>query len=134
LIHRLLSREAVYYTTDAMAAAGAPPGTYTLGRLQLEVGAEGIVRLPGTANLAGSALTPLAGVWRAARMLGRPWPQTWPHFSEHPARFMGLPSGLQPGRPADFCLVQCDAAGTPQKVQVFCQGDLVAERPADWPG
>src|SRR5437764_1939567 len=30
LIHRLIPRQSIYYTTDAMAAAGAPPGKYNI--------------------------------------------------------------------------------------------------------
>ena len=41
--------------TDAMAGAGAVPGKYRLNNLQLEVGADRIVREPGKTNLAGSA-------------------------------------------------------------------------------
>jgi len=58
-----------YFTTDAMAAAGAPPGTYTIGKIKVDVGSDGVVRLPGQPYFAGSALTPLEGVIRAARML-----------------------------------------------------------------
>lgn len=47
----------VLFTTDCMAAAGAGPGRYRIGRLQIEVGADGIVREPGARNFAGSALT-----------------------------------------------------------------------------
>jgi len=36
LIHRLVDPDSIYYTTDAMAAAGAPPGTYRLGHLELD--------------------------------------------------------------------------------------------------
>jgi N-acetylglucosamine-6-phosphate deacetylase len=58
-----------YHTTDAMAAAGAPPGQYSIGRLKLEIGADRVVRLPGQNLFAGSALTPLEGVFRAADMM-----------------------------------------------------------------
>jgi N-acetylglucosamine-6-phosphate deacetylase len=43
--------------TDAMAAAGAPPGSYTIGDLVVEVGSDRVVRQPGSPNFAGSALT-----------------------------------------------------------------------------
>jgi N-acetylglucosamine-6-phosphate deacetylase len=43
--------------TDAMAAASAKPGKYTIGELELEVGIEGIVRRKGDPNFAGSAIT-----------------------------------------------------------------------------
>ncbi|MDE2642872.1 MAG: N-acetylglucosamine-6-phosphate deacetylase, partial [Verrucomicrobiota bacterium] len=99
-----------YYTTDAMAAAGAPPGKYRLGQLELEVGPEQIVRLPGTPNLAGSALTPIEGVRRAAEMLNCDWQDVWPKFSRAPARFMGLEEGFSVGAPANFALIQTDTA------------------------
>lgn len=60
----------VILTTDAMAAAGAPPGRYTLGALELEVGADAVVRLPGSAHFAGSALRLDHGVANAAQWLG----------------------------------------------------------------
>ncbi len=48
----------ILLTTDSMAGAGAPPGRYTLGDLEVEVGSEDrAARLPGTPYLAGSTLT-----------------------------------------------------------------------------
>ena len=47
----------IVLVTDAMAAAGAPPGRYTLGDLLLEVGANRVVSEPGKPHFAGSALT-----------------------------------------------------------------------------
>ncbi len=60
------------FTTDAMAAAGAPPGTYRLGPLELEVSSDRIVRLPGQPQFAGSSLTPPEAVANAARWLQLP--------------------------------------------------------------
>ena len=110
LIHRLVDPDSIYYTTDAMAAAGSPPGKYRLGQLELEVGPEQIVQLPGTANLAGSALTPIEGVRRAADMLDCNWQDVWPKFSQAPARFMGLKEGFTQGTPANFALIETDSA------------------------
>ena len=110
LIHRLVDPDSIYYTTDAMAAAGAPPGKYRLGQLELEVGPEQIVRLPGTPNLAGSALTPIEGVRRAADMLDCDWQDVWPKFSLAPARFMGLEEGFSVGAPANFALIETGSA------------------------
>ena len=104
LLHKLLDQHSVYYTTDAMAAAGAGPGRYRLGELELEVGADQIVRLPGKTNFAGSALTPIEGVFRAAKMLNCPWQECWRRFSEVPAQFMGLENELRVGTKS-FCLV-----------------------------
>lgn len=127
LIHRVIDPDSIYYITDAMAAADAPPGAYTLGRLQLEVGEDQVVRLPGSQNLAGSAITPIDAVRRAAKMLKCSWPETWRRLSEVPAKFMGLPPGLEVGQPADFCLVQSAAEREVESVQVFLGGEKAAQ-------
>ncbi len=106
LVHRVLSPDSIYYTTDAMSAAGAPPGRYKLGKMDLEVGPDQIVRQPGKPLFAGSALRPIEGVFRAAQMLGCSWQEVWPRFSEAPARLMGLRHELAVGQPADFCVLR----------------------------
>ncbi|MDB6123840.1 MAG: N-acetylglucosamine-6-phosphate deacetylase [Pedosphaera sp.] len=106
LIHRTLGPNSIYYTTDAMSAAGAPPGKYKLAGLELEVGIDQVVRQPGKTNFAGSALRPIDGVFRAAQMLNRPWQEVWKRFSEIPASMMGLSQTLEIGQPADFCLLK----------------------------
>ncbi len=111
-MHRVLSPERIYYTTDAMSAAGAPPGRYTIGSIELEVGADQIVRQPGKPNFAGSALRPVDGIRRAAQMLGKSWRAVWPHFAQRPAELMSLQNEIAPGQPADFCVVQTAADGT----------------------
>jgi len=105
LIHRALSNS-VFYTTDAMSAAGAKPGRHTIGKLEVEVGADQIVRQPGKTNFAGSALRPIEGVFRAAQMLNCPWQETWSRFSIVPSKLMGLPCELRVGGRATFCTVR----------------------------
>jgi len=105
-LHRLLGNDRlIYYTTDAMAAGGAAPGRYTLGNVEVEVGADQIVRQPGKTNFAGSALRPIDGVFRAAEMLRTPWQECWWRFSETPAQFVGLRNQLGVGEPAVFCAI-----------------------------
>jgi N-acetylglucosamine-6-phosphate deacetylase len=106
VLHRLLERDSIYYTTDAMSAAGASPGRYRLGSLELEVGPDQIVRQPGSELFAGSALAPIDGVFRAARMLDCPWQEIWRRFSEIPGRFIGLNHELAVGNRAEFCLIK----------------------------
>jgi N-acetylglucosamine-6-phosphate deacetylase len=53
---RAKPRDKVLFTTDCMAAAGAPPGRYRIAHLEVEVGADRVVREPGKSNFAGSAL------------------------------------------------------------------------------
>jgi len=128
LIHRTLGGNSIYYTTDGMAAAGAPPGTYRIGRLELEVGADQVVRLPGKPNFAGSALRPIDGVFRAAEMLGCPWQEVWPRFSLAPTRFMGLAGGkLQVGEPATFCAVEVSPSNQLRAIQTVICGQAVVQ-------
>ena len=106
LVHRLFPPGQIYYVTDAMAAAGAPPGRYSLGTASFDVGRDGVVREPGKTNFAGSSLTPLDGIIRSAQMLDCSWQEVWPHFSSIPRRFAGLPPVWGAGREANFCLLQ----------------------------
>jgi N-acetylglucosamine-6-phosphate deacetylase len=106
LIHRTLNPDLIYYTTDAMSAAGAPPGRYKLGKLELDVGPDQVVRQPGKPLFAGSALRPVDGVFRAAEMLGCSWRETWARLSVVPAKLVGLSHHLAVGQPATFCLLR----------------------------
>ena len=122
LVHRELAADSVYYISDAMSAAGVKPGSYPLGPLQLEVGTDQVVRLPGKPNFAGSALRPIDGVFRAAKMLDCSWRETWRRFSEVPAKWMGLPCELAPGNSADFCLLTVTAQNELKTLQAFVNG------------
>lgn len=106
IIHRQLPGSRIWWTTDAMSAAGAPAGIHTLGPASFEVGADGIVRNPATGGFAGSSLTPIEGVRRGCEMLGIPWQAGWDHFSTVPAGLMGLPSDLAPGSAAGFHILR----------------------------
>jgi N-acetylglucosamine-6-phosphate deacetylase len=79
----------VLLTTDAMAAAGAPPGRYRIGRLEVEA-RDGVVRAPGSANLAGSCLAPAQGVANAARWLGISPEEARAMFAERVAAHFGI--------------------------------------------
>lgn len=57
------------FTTDAMAAAGAPPGHFRIGALEITVAEDGVAREPG-GHFAGSSLTPSRGVALTAQFLG----------------------------------------------------------------
>lgn len=79
----------VLFTTDAMAAAAAPPGIYTLGALAVQVGADGVARGPD-GGFAGSTLTPAAGIQRTAALLGLSTAEAQVIWSERPAGLFGL--------------------------------------------
>jgi len=125
LIHRMFAPDEIYYTTDAMAAASAPPGRYRLGKLEIEVGEDRIVRKPGSVLFAGSALEPIQGVFRATEMLGCSWQEVWPRFSDVPARMMNLPSGLEPGMPATFCVLDVTPENWLESLQVYVDGKMI---------
>ncbi len=103
LVHKVLPKENIFYTTDAMSAAGASSGKYKLGSLEVEVGSDQIVRQPGKSNFAGSALKPIDGVFRAAEMLNCSWREVWAGFSERPAKLVGLGNNLEIGNAPNFC-------------------------------
>jgi N-acetylglucosamine-6-phosphate deacetylase len=122
LFHRLLPLDAILYTTDAMAAAGAPPGCYTLGRTTIQVGPDQVVRQPGKPHFAGSALRPIEGVFRAAEMSGLPWQVVWRRFSLAAAEWLGLPPTFGLGRRADFCLLKLSPDERLSQLRVFFGG------------
>jgi N-acetylglucosamine-6-phosphate deacetylase len=109
----------IYYVSDAMSAAGAGPGTYRLGKLTLEVREDGVVRLPGTPNVAGSALAPIEGILCAAEMLNRDWQDVWKYFSETPAKRIDRENLLESGKPADFCLLNWKTLGDENFEETF---------------
>ena len=122
LMHRVLDPNAIYYTSDAMAAAGAPPGRYTMGKKEVDVGPDQVVRPPGQPLFAGSALRPAEGVFRAAQMLNCPWQETWARLSEIPAKFMGLRNELAVQQPATFCVLKVTDQNQLTELQVFADG------------
>jgi N-acetylglucosamine-6-phosphate deacetylase len=123
VLHAAAAPSRLFYVSDAMAGAGAQPGPATLGPLELQVGADGVVRQPGCTNFAGSALRPMDGVFRAARMLNVDWAECWDRFSVLPAEWMGWPvNRLEIGSPADFCLF--DAPDTPPQPPAAQRPDL----------
>jgi N-acetylglucosamine-6-phosphate deacetylase len=60
----------IILTTDCMAAAGAIPGRYTLGELEVEIHDDLSARLPHSLRLAGSALTMDRAITNLIRFAG----------------------------------------------------------------
>lgn len=83
---RAKPRGRALFTTDCMAAAGAPPGLYSLAGLELEVGPDRVVRVPGSTNFAGSSLAPDEGLENVCRWLGMEMDEARPLFSTAVAR------------------------------------------------
>ncbi len=66
----LVGDDRVIITTDAMAAAGAKQGLYTLSDITLEVAADRVVREPGKSNFAGSAIDMKSSALNLNELLG----------------------------------------------------------------
>ena len=75
--------------TDATAAAGCSPGTYTMGGVTCALGLDGRVSLPGTPYLAGSALTLDRAIANTVRFTGLPIDVVIPMASTIPANYLG---------------------------------------------
>ena len=87
---RAKGAERTVLITDAIAAAGSPPGRYTLGDVDAELGADGRVSLPGTPYLAGSSLTMDRAIGNTVRFTGLPIDQIVPMASTIPAAYLGI--------------------------------------------
>jgi N-acetylglucosamine-6-phosphate deacetylase len=94
----------VALVTDAVAAASASGGTYSLGSVELSV-QDGAVRAPD-GMLAGSVLTMIEAV-RNLHELGAPLESALAAASSVPARVLGLPDAgrLDVGMPADIVVL-----------------------------
>jgi N-acetylglucosamine-6-phosphate deacetylase len=91
-------------TTDCMAAAGAPPGRYTLGTLELEVGADRVVRQPDRPNFAGSALTLDEAVANTVAWVGIPPADAIDMASVYPGRLLKVETEAAFEPSGDFIL------------------------------
>jgi len=76
--------------TDAVGAAGMPPGRYTLGGLEVELSPTGRVAAPGAPNLAGSALRLDVAIGNTVKFTGLPLEEVVPMASTRPAEYIGI--------------------------------------------
>jgi N-acetylglucosamine-6-phosphate deacetylase len=84
----------VVLVTDAIAAAGQPPGDYQLGALTVRLDQNGRVAVPGQPNLAGSALSMDRAIANTTRFAGVILDDALAMASTTPAEYLGLkPSG-----------------------------------------
>lgn len=75
--------------TDATAAAGCQPGSYRIGGLRVELGADGRVSVPGESHLGGSALRLREAVANAVRFAGLTIDEALALASTAPANYLG---------------------------------------------
>lgn len=91
--------------TDAMSAAGGPPGRYRIGDTEVVVGPDRVVRHPVSACLAGSAGTLDQCVTNAIRWAGLTLAEGLAMVTSQPAKLLGLRShGLARGKAAYLTL------------------------------
>jgi N-acetylglucosamine-6-phosphate deacetylase len=76
--------------TDAIAAAGQPPGEYQLGSVKVRLDETGRVAIPGAPNLAGSALAMDRAVANTVRFAGVPLEDALAMASTNPAGYLGV--------------------------------------------
>jgi N-acetylglucosamine-6-phosphate deacetylase len=116
LVYRQKGSEGLALVTDAMEAAGMPPGEYELSgrKVLLE---DGEVCLPD-GTLAGSALTMDRAVRNAVELLHIPVQDAVRMATETPAEILGMPEKgrIAPGADADLVVLNPD--GSVQKTIV----------------
>ncbi len=101
-------------TSDAVAAAGMPPGKYRLGDSEVVVSPEHRVEradLVGTGYLAGSALDLLRGVQNVVRFADVSLQEAIQMASFNPARMLGISDRIgtiEPGKEANLILFEWD--------------------------
>jgi N-acetylglucosamine-6-phosphate deacetylase len=96
--------ERTILVTDAAAPAGAQPGAYRLGELDVELTADDRVVLAGTSKLAGSALKLNRAIANLVRLGGVSLRDAVQTVTTNPARLIGLEGrmrGLEPGERGD---------------------------------
>lgn len=104
VISRIKSPTRAILVTDAMAAAGWAPGSYRIGDVNVDVGADRRVSLRGTPFLAGSALTLPEAIGNTVRFSGLPLADVLPMASTVPAEYLDI-------APAGTVTADWDAAG-----------------------
>jgi N-acetylglucosamine-6-phosphate deacetylase len=124
-IARAKGRTRTVLVTDAMAAAGAPPGRYRLGEMMVEVGTDRVVRQPGSPNLAGSALTMDDAVARYTAMTGEPLAESWDAASVRPAALL---KRADTRKRVDLGTIIVDASGGGFRVIATLRGKRVLWR------
>jgi N-acetylglucosamine-6-phosphate deacetylase len=87
---RAKSVQRTILVTDAIAAAGQPPGEYQLGSLKVRLDESGRVAAPGAPNLAGSALAMDRAVANTVRFAGVSLDDALAMASTIPAGYLGV--------------------------------------------
>lgn len=114
--------------TDAVMPAGCEPGVYQLGEVEVELHADGSVRLRGGTRLAGSALHMDRGISNLMQFAGLSLRDAVTMATRNPARAGRIPSrqrGLAPGERADLVRFSVDDEGSVRVTETYLSGELV---------
>ncbi len=121
-----------FLVTDAVTPAGAEPGIYSLGDLEVQLLPGDRVVLPGTTNLAGSALRIDRGIGNLMRLAGLSLAEAVAMATVNPARALNLPEhtqGLAPEQRADVVRFDLNSEDlTLQINRTYLDGSLVYQR------
>jgi len=91
VIARVKSPRRAILITDAMAAAGCPSGSYRIGDVEVDVGADRRASLRGTPFLAGSTLTMVEAIANTVQFTGFSIEDVIDMASTVPAEYLGVP-------------------------------------------
>jgi N-acetylglucosamine-6-phosphate deacetylase len=117
--------------TDAVMPAGCEPGIYKLGEVDVELHADGSVRLAGGTRLAGSALLMDRAITNVMQFAGVSLRDAVTMATRNPARAGRISSrqrGLAPGERADLVRFRVDDEdGSVRVLETYLSGQLVFE-------
>jgi len=106
--------------TDAIAAAGLPPGRYHLGNVEVEVLESRRVNLPGTPYLAGSVVDMNDSIAKAVSYTGTSLADAVRMATLNPARALGIEDqfgSIEIGKRADLLIAHWDPMRTRLEVE-----------------
>lgn len=125
LIHKVKNLNEIIYVSDAISAAGSPPGRYTLGEIEIRVEDDGIAWNPSKTGYAGSSLKPFEGILRASEMLDEDWQKTWARYSIFPSHLIGVNLDLLPGAEANFVVLKHKKDKKLEIESIFFMGEQI---------
>ena len=108
---KVKSPEGVAFVTDAMMAAGMPPGRYVLGEVEAIV-EDGIARLPDWSAYASSVTTMDKCVRNGMELMGLPLADAVRMATLTPATIIGVDDrkgSLEGGKDADIVIMDANA-------------------------
>ena len=121
--------ERAVLVTDAVMPAGCSPGKYRLAEIEVELHADGSVRLLGGTRLAGSALLMNRAITNVMRLAGVGIRDAITLATRNAARVGRIPNrqrGLNTGERADLVRFRLDEpTGEIRILETFCGGERV---------